>query len=52
MDYLVKPHGGQYSQNGKTPELRCYNKAASQERVQGLNLACMERLVAWAVVSR
>jgi len=33
--------------SGNAPELRCYNEAASQERVQILNQACMERLEAW-----
>ncbi len=33
--------------SGNAPELRCYNEAASQERVQGLNQACMERLAGW-----
>ena len=33
--------------SGNAPELRCYNEAASRERVQGLNLACMERLAGW-----
>jgi phosphomannomutase len=32
--------------SGNAPELRCYNEAASQERVQALNQACMERLAA------
>ena len=33
--------------SGNAPELRCYNEASSQERVQALNQACMERLAAW-----
>jgi phosphomannomutase len=33
--------------SGNAPELRCYNEAASQERVQVLNQACMERLEMW-----
>jgi len=33
--------------SGNAPELRCYNEAASQERVLILNQACMEQLEAW-----
>ena len=33
--------------SGNAPELRCYNEAASQERVQILNRACLERLATW-----
>lgn len=33
--------------SGNAPELRCYNEAASPERVQALNRACLERLAGW-----
>ncbi|HHH43387.1 MAG TPA: phosphomannomutase [Gammaproteobacteria bacterium] len=33
--------------SGNAPEFRCYNEAASPERVQELNRACMEKLEAW-----
>ena len=33
--------------SGNAPELRCYNEAASQERVQVLNKACLKTLTAW-----
>ena len=33
--------------SGNAPELRCYNEAASQERVQMLNQACMKKLAEW-----
>ncbi|NOY16380.1 MAG: phosphomannomutase, partial [Gammaproteobacteria bacterium] len=33
--------------SGNAPELRCYNEASSQTRVQVLNQACMGRLAAW-----
>ncbi|MFQ5644219.1 MAG: phosphomannomutase [Thiogranum sp.] len=33
--------------SGNAPELRCYNEAASRERVQVLNQACLERMAAW-----
>ncbi len=33
--------------SGNAPELRCYNEAASQERVQVLNQACMKKLAEW-----
>jgi phosphomannomutase len=33
--------------SGNAPELRCYNEAASQERVQLLNKACLELITSW-----
>jgi phosphomannomutase len=33
--------------SGNAPELRCYNEAASPDRVQGLNQACLTYLEAW-----
>ncbi|TCK19487.1 phosphomannomutase [Thiogranum longum] len=33
--------------SGNAPELRCYNEAASQQRVQALNRECMGRLAGW-----
>lgn len=33
--------------SGNAPELRCYNEADGQERVQKLNRACLERLAGW-----
>jgi len=33
--------------SGNAPELRCYNEADGQERVQALNRACLERLAGW-----
>jgi len=33
--------------SGNAPELRCYNEAASPERVQALNQACLAQLEFW-----
>jgi len=33
--------------SGNAPELRCYNEAATPERAQELNRACLELLAAW-----
>ncbi|MGD8843758.1 MAG: phosphomannomutase [Gammaproteobacteria bacterium] len=33
--------------SGNAPELRCYNEAASPERVQTLNRICLERVGGW-----
>ena len=33
--------------SGNAPELRCYNEAATPQRVQELNKACMDVLAGW-----
>jgi len=33
--------------SGNAPELRCYNEAATPERAQELNRACLDMLAAW-----